>query len=196
MTHTIRRTTIAALLAVTLGLGACGGGSDDTGDDTGDDGSEQTDSASDGDTGGGGDTSGDQPAGGTEQGESDDGDTTIITTGDVPGVSAECEALVNFIGAFGQLLAGQVEPDVGRAILDDFVANVGEEVRAEAEIIAADTIELLDAIEESGGFENLLTTEEGQAVLAELYTPEYDAATQRVNDYFAAECGGLDGSGG
>ena len=178
MAHTIRRSTIAALLAVTLALAACGGGSDDIGDDTS------------------GDTSGDQPAGGAEQGETDDGDTTIITTGDVPGVSAECEALVNFIGAFGQLIGGQVEPDVGRAILDDFVANVGEEVRAEAEIIAADTIALLDAIEESGGFENLLTTEEGQAVLAELYTPEYDAATQRVNDYFAAECGGLDGSGG
>ena len=196
MTHTIRRTTIAALLAVTLGLGACGGSDDSSDGSSNGDGSEQTDSASDSDSGGDGDTNGDQPAGGAEQGETDDGDTTIITAGDVPGVSAECEALVNFIGVSGQLVSGQVEPDAGRAIIDDFVANVGEEVRAEAAVIAESTVGLLDAIEELGSFENVLTTEEGMAVLSETYSPEYDAATQRINDYFAAECGGLDGSGG
>ena len=184
MAHTIRRTSIATLLAATLALGACGGGSDDTSDDTGGDSAEQS----------GGDTGGDEPDGGGEEGTTDD-DTTIVTTGDIPGVSAECEALVNFISAYGQLLSGQVEPAAGRAVIDDFVANVGEEVRAEAAVIAEYTVGLLDAIEDLGGFEKVLASEEGMAALSALSSPEYDAANNRINEYFAAECGGLDGSG-
>ena len=40
-----------------------------------------------------GDTDGDQPAGGANEGESDDRDTTIITVDDVPGISDDCQAI-------------------------------------------------------------------------------------------------------
>ena len=186
MTHTIRRTSIATLLALTLALGACGGGSDDTGDDTGGDSAEQSDTGSNDGTGA--DTNGDQPAGGAEQGESDDGDTTIITVDDVPGISDDCQAIANFIGATGQLLSGEVDPTEARAILDDFLASVDDSIRADAEVMAGATAAFLDVIEEFGGIEAAFSSPEGMEAIAATSTPEYIAATERITDYLAAEC--------
>lgn len=187
MTRTIRRTTMATLLALGLALGACGGGSDDTGDDAGGDSAEESDTgANDGNDDN--ETAGDQPAGGADQGDTDDGDTTIITVDDVPGISEECEAIANFIGATGQLLSGQVDPTEGRAILDDFLASVDDSIRADAEVMAGATAALLDVIEEFGGVEAAFGSPEGLQAVAATSTPEYMAATERMTDYLAAAC--------
>lgn len=184
--HRIRRFHSAVLIIAALALGACGGGSDDPAADSQTDGdtAQQTDDGADTN----GDTDGDQPAGGAEQGESDDGDTTIITVDDVPGISDDCQAIANFIGATGQLLSGEVDPTEARAILDDFLAAVDDSIRADAEVMAGATGAFLDVIEEFGGIEAAFSSPEGMQAIAATSTPEYIAATERITDYLAAEC--------
>lgn len=187
MIHTTSRTGIAMLLALALSLGACGGGSDDTGEDSGSAIAEQDDtgSAEQGDTDS---TDGEQPSGEAEQGETDDGDTTIVTVSDVPGISEECVAIANFIGATGQLVSGQVDPAEGRAILDDFLSSVDDSIRADAEVMAGATATVLDAIEEFGGIEAAFSSPEGMQAIGAINTPEYTAATEKMTDYLATEC--------
>lgn len=186
--HRIRRFHSTALIVAALALGACGGGSDEPAADSQTDGDtpQQTDDAASADTNG--DTDGDQPGGGANEGESDDGDTTILTVDDVPGISDDCQAIANFIGATGQLLSGEVDPAEARAILDDFLASVDDSIRADADVMAGATAAFLDVIEEFGGIEAAFSSPEGMQAIAATSTPEYIAATERITDYLAAEC--------
>jgi hypothetical protein len=187
MTTTIRRISMAALIA--LSLTACGGGSDDTGDsaDTANeqdadssDGADSSDSAT-------GDDSGSDVSGGAAEGDEPDEDTTIITTGDIAGVSAECEAIANFLGATGQLLGGQLDPAEGRAIIDEVLSAVDDSIRADAEVVADYTIAILEIIEQTGSFEAALSTPEGMEAMGGISTPEYGTATARLTEYLG-EC--------
>ncbi len=118
-------------------------------------------------------------------------DTTeapVTTVGDVPGFSDECEAIVNFIGATGQILSGQIDAGRGRGLVDEFLSSVGDEIRADATVLAEATKALLDVIEQFGDFGTAITDPAGQAALAALENPDYDQATDNLGDYVADEC--------
>jgi hypothetical protein len=181
MVTIVRRVAIGALLA--LSLVACG----DTADDSAStEANGEADGASDGESTSG-DSSGSEAAGGTVEGDDPDDDTTIVTVGDVPGVSEECEAIANFLGATGQLYSGQLDPIEARAIIDAFVAVVDEEVRPSAQVVADYTILFLEVVEETGSVEAALSSAEGMTAMAGLSTPEYSEATSALTDYLG-EC--------
>jgi hypothetical protein len=181
MVTPIRRVTIAALLALTFS--ACGGTADDSA-------SIEAEGAADSDSDGAStsdDSSGSEGTGGIAEGDEPDDNATIVTVGDVPGVSEECEAIANFVGATGQLLSGQLDPVEGRAIIDQFVTSVDEEIRATAQVVADYTISILEIIEETGSVEAAFSSPEGMAAMAAISTPEYTEATSTLTDY-VGEC--------
>ena len=185
MTTTIRRVSMSALLA--FSLIACGGGSDDSGDSA-DTGSEQEAGSSDGGDSSG-DDNGNDVSGGAAEGDEPDDDMTIATIGDLPGVSDECEAIANFLGATGQIFAGLLPVDEARAIVDDFLASVDDSIRPAAAVLGDYTVSLLQLVNDLGSFEAVLTTPEGQAAINTINTPEYDEANQAISAYFGEKCG-------
>lgn len=139
-----RRTSITCTLVVgLLALAACGGSNDSSSD-------------------GASDTAAPAEQSPTDTDDSDDAtEAPVSTVGDVPGFSDECEAIVNFIGATGQILSGQIDAGRGHWLVDELLARVGHEIKADAT---------------------------GQAALAALENPEYDQATDTLGDHVAAEC--------
>lgn len=166
MTRFRRTSLVCALVAGLLALAACGGSND-----------ASSDGAS------GGDATDEQAPATTAPAEA-----TVSTVGNVPGLSEGCEAILNFVGATGQILGGQIDTAEGRALLDDFLGSVSDEIRADASVLAEATKSLLDAIEQFGDFAAAITDPAGQAALAALDTPEYTQAANNLGDYVAAEC--------
>lgn len=167
-----RRTSITCTLVVgLLALAACGGSNDSSSD-------------------GASDTTAPAEQASTDAADKSDDATEapVTTVGDVPGFSDECEAIVNFIGATGQILSGQIDAGRGRGLVDEFLSSVGDEIRADATVLAEATKALLDVIEQFGDFATAITNPAGQAALAALENPDYDQATNNLGDYVAAEC--------
>lgn len=166
-----RRTSITCTLVVgLLALAACGGSNDSSSD-------------------GASDTTAPAEQASTDADAADDTTEAPVTTvGDVPGFSDECEAIVNFIGATGQILSGQIDPSRGRGLVDEFLGSVGDEIRSDATVLAEATKALLDVIEQFGDFGTAITDPAGQAALAALENPEYNQATDSLGDYVADEC--------
>jgi len=167
-----RRISITCTVVVgLLALSACGGSND---------------SSSDGPT----DTALPAEQASTDAADKSDdaAEAPVTTVGDVPGFSDECEAIVNFIGATGQILSGQIDAGRGRGLVDEFLSSVGDEIRADATVLAGATKALLDVIEQFGDFGTAITDPAGQAALAALENPEYDQATDNLGDYVADEC--------
>ena len=112
----------------------------------------------------------------------------VITIADLPGVSDACESILNFIGATGQILGGQIDAVTGRSIVNDFLAAVDDEIRADAGIMATAVTTLLDVIEQFGDFAAAVADPIGLEALAAIETPDYNGASERLSDYLASEC--------
>lgn len=131
-----------------------------------------------------GDSSGDE---GSSSGGSD---MTVITVADIAGVDDSCEKLINMIGALGQVMGGQVSTDAAREIVDDFVAAVPDEIRADADVLVSAFTGYIDVLGKYGGdMATAMADPEVMSALEKIGSAETSASTEKVNAYLADKCG-------
>jgi hypothetical protein len=145
---------------------------------------DATAATSGGDLGGGGDDGG---------GLFGSDETIPITVGNIPGLSNECEALVNVFLAFTNVFSGgQIQaPSL------DVISGLPGDLQADAAIMIETMQAYADGLQELGidlsdplSFSSL--TEEQQMAFGELSeafdTEEFNAASERLSAYGEAEC--------
>jgi hypothetical protein len=137
--------------------------------------------------GGGGSDSG---SSGENESSSGGGDVSIVTVADLPGVDDACEKVINMIGALGQVMSGQISTDAARAIVDDFVAAVPEEIRSDADVLVSAFTGYIDVLGEYGGdMAAAMADPEVMAALEKIGAAETNASTERINAYLTDKCG-------
>lgn len=161
MTRTSKWTRIVIGVVAVGTLSACGGGSD-------------------------GDSS---SSGGDANSSSSGADNTVITVADLPGVDDSCEKIINMIGALGQVMSGQIQSSDAQALVDDFVAAVPDEIRADADVVAtafSGYIEVLSKYD--GNVAAAMADPEAMSALEQLSAAEMTASTDRLNAYLTEKC--------
>ena len=137
--------------------------------------------------GGGGSDSGDSSEGESSSGG---GDITVMTVADLPGVDDACEKIINMIGALGQVMGGQITTEAARAVVDDFVAAVPDEIRSDAEVLVSAFTGYIDVLGKYGGdMAAAMADPEVMAALEEIGAAETNASTERINSYLTDKCG-------
>lgn len=136
--------------------------------------------------GGGSDGDGSSDGGSSSGGDSE---ITVVTVVDIPGVDDACEKLINMIGALGQVMGGQVSTDAARAIVDDFVAAVPDEIRADADVLVSAFTGYIDVLGKYGGdMATAMADPEVMSALEKIGSAETSASTEKVNAYLADKC--------
>ena len=135
--------------------------------------------------GGGSDGDGSSDGGSSSGGS----DMSVITVADIAGVDDACEKLINMIGALGQVMGGQVSTDAARAIVDDFVAAVPDEIRADADVLVSAFTGYIDVLGKYGGdMAAAMADPEVMSALEKIGSAETSASTEKVNAYLADKC--------
>jgi hypothetical protein len=118
------------------------------------------------------------------------GEATVITVGDIPGANDACEKVVNMIGAMGQVMGGQISTEAARSIVDDFVAAVPQEIRADADVLVSAFTGYIDVLSKyDGDMAAAMADPEAITALERIGDAETSASTERINTYLADECG-------
>lgn len=119
-----------------------------------------------------------------------EGNSSITTIADIPGVSEGCEDVVNLIGAAGQIMAGQVKSDDAQNVLEKFKNAVPEELSEYAETFAEAYGEWIQVLDEySNDMTAVYSDPDAMATLEKLDSPEVEEAFNVIGDYVSDECG-------
>ncbi|MCE2763798.1 MAG: hypothetical protein LW627_04720 [Ilumatobacteraceae bacterium] len=115
---------------------------------------------------------------------------SVVTMVDIPGVDDSCEKVVNMIGALGQVMAGQISTEDARAIVDDFVAAVPDEIRGDAEVLVAAFTGYIDVLAKyDGDVTTAMSDPEVMTALDKISAAETNASTDRISAYLTDKCG-------
>jgi hypothetical protein len=129
------------------------------------------------------------------------GDELPIDVGDLPGVSGECEALLNlFLSISGAFLGGEV------ATLDAAaLANLPGEIRADAQVVSQTLREFSDGVQAMGldfsdpaSFATLTESQQAEfsALTESMDSDEFNAAADNLSAYGEQQCENEFGLGG
>lgn len=127
--------------------------------------------------------------GGSDSAEESTDEDTVITVADIPGIAAACENTLNMIGVTGQVLAGEVDPDAAAAVIDEFVASVPDDIRADATVMANAYTAYVEILAEyAGDMTAAISDPAVVTALDALDSPETTASIDRVNQFLVDEC--------
>ena len=139
--------------------------------------------------GGGSDSNSSNSEDGSEN-TSIDGDASLTTVADIPGVSEGCEDVVNLVGAAGQIMAGQVEADAAESTLERFKDAVPDVLANYAEVFVDAYSEWIQVLDEySNDMTAVYSDPAAMAKLEKLNSPEVEEAFNVIGDYVSDECG-------
>lgn len=132
-------------------------------------------------------------AGGVDPGDVDPGDLggddPVVSIGNIPGVSGECEdlysaylTLFSVIGTPGASV-DELQPRIGA-----LQSQLPEDLRDDAEVLATALQGYLTVLEDAGSGADAATNPEVLAALQALGTPEVAEASTNIGQYFEQTC--------
>ena len=119
-----------------------------------------------------------------------DGDASVTTVADIPGISEGCQDVINLVGAAGQIMSGQVKADDAQNTLEKFKIAVPDELAEYAQTFVEAYGEWIQVLDEySNDMTAVYSDPEAMAKLENLNSPEVEEAFNVIGDYVSDECG-------
>ncbi|MDO8363458.1 MAG: hypothetical protein Q7V88_11220 [Actinomycetota bacterium] len=107
----------------------------------------------------------------------------------VPGVPAECTALINAMMGAGALAAGQGDLSQAQATFEALVAAVPEDLKDDAAVFSAAYSQMIQVLMKyEGNFATAMADPEAVAAMEAIGTPEVQAAADNISAYMDATC--------
>jgi hypothetical protein len=117
------------------------------------------------------------------------GDDPVVSIGNIPGVSGECEDLYSaYLTLFSVIGTPGASSDELQPRIDALQSQLPDDLRDDAEVLATALQDYLTVLDEAGSDADVASNPEVLAALQALGTPEVAAASTNIGQYFEQTC--------